>query len=1201
MRLKGGIRVLVATIASVVLISSAVVVVASLAPARPAAAATAPTDGATRGADDLRTGWYPDQSELTPGLLSSGTFGQLFKTAVKGSVYGQPLLDDNQVLVNTMNDYAYGLDPVTGAVLWSRQFGSPVSSSAVGCADEDTYGIESTPVVDQSTDTEYLVDVQFVSGSSGPQAFYMHALNLDADGAEEPGFPVEIQGKAADDSSETFNAGLENQRPGLLLLGGVVYAAFAAHCDIGNYQGWVAGVSETGTLTTMWSDAAQGASAGGGIWQSGGGLVSDGPGTMLLTTGNGISAGDTPNGTIPGSSPPADLGESVVRVDVQPNGSLKAVDFFAPYDAPSLDGNDLDFGSGSPVALPPQFGTSSTPHLAVAVGKEGYVYLLNRDTLGGEGEGPSGTDAVVGRYGPNGGVWSSPAVWPGDGGWIYIPTASGSPSAGGSTGFMDAYQYGLNGSGTPTLSLAGQSSDAFGFGSSAPVVTSNGTTSGSALMWVVWSPNGSGVGAQLRAYSPVPVDGALQEVWSAPVGTASKFNPPGIGGNRVYVGSRDGNVVGFGSPVPSPVTAPSPSFPTTVVGHSTTETLTVTANVDTTITGLSASPGDFTLGSPSPALPAQLNTGESLSVPVTFTPTTGGIAGASVTVTTEENGTAEVPLSATGEESGPVLGTTTNGVSFGGIPPGSQTSQQVGFFNDGSSTLTISSVELPAAPFAASGAPTSGDTISPGGEVFVNIEFSPTAEGSFTSSLEVDSDGGNEIVTLTGTSTPSSVLTITPMSISYGSVNLGQSVTETFKLTDQGGSSLIISKSKPPAKGPFTALTALPEGTTLTAGSSVTESVRFTPRAPGNTGDEWVITADDGKGAHDVAFTGAGVPPTVTTKSLPPGVQSAFYATTLAVSGGAAPYRWSLISGGLPEGLSLDSTTGTVSGTPVAPGTSTFAVEVAGGGGFSGSATLSITVSASPATLNRATVGMAATPDGSGYWIADAAGEVRTEGGAGFYGSMAGQALNAPIAHIVATPDGHGYWLVASDGGTFAFGDAPFYGSMAGHALNRPIVDIAPTPDGRGYWLVASDGGLFAFGDAAFDGSMGGTPLNAPVVGMAVDPVTGGYWLVASDGGIFAFHAPFFGSTGSLRLNRPVNGMAAAPGGRGYWLVASDGGLFAFGDAAFDGSMGGTPLDAPVVGMAVDPVTGGYWLVASDGGIFAFDAPYFGSGTLPSP
>jgi NlpC/P60 family len=241
-------------------------------------------------------------------------------------------------------------------------------------------------------------------------------------------------------------------------------------------------------------------------------------------------------------------------------------------------------------------------------------------------------------------------------------------------------------------------------------------------------------------------------------------------------------------------------------------------------------------------------------------------------------------------------------------------------------------------------------------------------------------------------------------------------------------------------------------------------------------------------------------------------------------------------------------------------------------------------------------VGIASTPDGSGYWLADAAGGVSAHGSAVNYGSLVGDRLNAPIAHIVSTPDGRGYWLVASDGGIFAFGDAPFFGSMGSDHLNAPVVDMAPTPGGGGYWLVASDGGVFSFGDATFFGSMGGHHLNQPIVGISADDATGGYWLVATDGGIFSFDAPFLGSTGSIRLAQPVNGMASLADGQGYWFVASDGGVFNEGAARFQGSMGGTTLNAPVVGMAADLATGGYWLVASDGGIFSFGAPYFGSG-----
>ena len=178
----------------------------------------------------------------------------------------------------------------------------------------------------------------------------------------------------------------------------------------------------------------------------------------------------------------------------------------------------------------------------------------------------------------------------------------------------------------------------------------------------------------------------------------------------------------------------------------------------------------------------------------------------------------------------------------------------------------------------------------------------------------------------------------------------------------------------------------------------------------------------------------------------------------------------------------------------------------------------------------------------------------------------------------------------------FNFGDAGFFGSMGGQHLDAPVVGLDPSPDGEGYWLAAADGGVFNFGDAGFFGSMGGTPLNAPVVGMEATP-DHGYWLVAADGGVFNFgDAGFFGSMGGTHLNAPVVGMEATPDGKGYWLVAADGGVFNFGDAGFFGSMGGTRLNAPVVDVDATPDGKGYWLVAADGGVFNFgDAGFFGS------
>ncbi len=242
------------------------------------------------------------------------------------------------------------------------------------------------------------------------------------------------------------------------------------------------------------------------------------------------------------------------------------------------------------------------------------------------------------------------------------------------------------------------------------------------------------------------------------------------------------------------------------------------------------------------------------------------------------------------------------------------------------------------------------------------------------------------------------------------------------------------------------------------------------------------------------------------------------------------------------------------------------------------------------------TVGMAATPSGNGYWLAQADGSVTDHGDAVDFGSMASASLAAPITHIVATSDGKGYWLVGADGGIFAFGDAGFYGSMGGKPLNAPVVDMAPSPSGRGYWLVAADGGVFAFGDAVFHGSMGGSRLNAPIVGMAAAPANGGYWMVGSDGGVFAFGgAAFHGSMGGSRLNAPVVSMAADPATGGYWMVGSDGGVFAF-DAAYKGSASGDSPEAPLVSMTSDPASDGYWLVASNGGVFSYGAPFMGAG-----
>ena len=297
----------------------------------------------TAGNDSLRTSWYPDQTTLNSDLVTGGSFGRLFSTAVTGQVYAQPLLADDTIFVATDDNWIYGLNPRSGAVKWSRNVGTPFNSSDVNCPDLSPHiGVTGTPVIDPDTQTAYFFAKTYVSGNA---AYFAHAVDVTT-GDERAGFPVQITGNADNAPSVGFQAKFEMQRPGLLLMNGVVYAAFGGHCDRQPYQGWVVGVSTAGAVTAKWVTPANG--SGAGIWQSGGGLVSDGSGQIMLATGN----GGTPSSPTPGNAPPAGLGESVVRLAVGGDGKLHATDFFAPYDAQKLDSWDADFASGAPVALP---------------------------------------------------------------------------------------------------------------------------------------------------------------------------------------------------------------------------------------------------------------------------------------------------------------------------------------------------------------------------------------------------------------------------------------------------------------------------------------------------------------------------------------------------------------------------------------------------------------------------------------------------------------------------------------------------------------------------------------------------------------------------------------------------------------------------------------------------------------------------------
>jgi hypothetical protein len=818
-----------------------------------AAAMPAHADVVTVSNDNQRTGWDPNEASLTSGAVTGSDFGQLFSTPLTGQIYAQPLVVGSTVIVGTEENHVYGLNSETGAIEWSIYLGPSWPASTIGCGDlVPDIGITSTPVYDPSTGYVYLTaKVNDGSDATVPH-YYLYALSATT-GAVRPGFPVTIAGSPSNDPTNTFDTEDQLQRPGLLLQNGSIYLGFGGHCDHKPYRGYVVGVNTSTLSQHMWTDEAGADASGAGIWQSGGGLVTDGANGMFIASGNGVTP---PIG--PGTSPPTTLSEAVVHLTVASDGTISATDFFAPADAGTLDANDQDVSSGGPAALPDaEFGTPTYPHLMVEIGKEGRLFLLNRDNLGGRGQGTNGGDLILGQTTLSG-VWGHPAVWGGDGGYVYVDE---------SKSHLVALAYGLTGTGKPALHVAGNSLETFGYTSGSPVVTSNGTTSGSALVWVVQSTDATGAGGQLMVYNAVPSNGVMTLVRSFPLGNVSKFSVPATNNGRVYVGTRDGNLIAFGAPTTQALQGASVSFGQVSVGSNGTATATLTATKTVTVSAVSAA-APFAAGTPSPTLPVTLTAGQTLTVPVTFSPTSWGADTGDLALTTD-SGTIDVGMNGTGTQPG--LAATPSSVDWGTMAVGSSEVLTVGVTNTGTSTETFSTVTGPNSPFSATGLPNVGDTLAAGVSDTITVTYTPTAVESDSSSIVLTSDQGTVTIPLTGTAIVSDPqVTITPTTLSYGNVPVGSSATQTFTVANTGNINLTVTKAAPPT-APFSPVNPIPEGQQLAPTESFTVTMTFAPTAVANYSSTYEITTDTGQGAMNVTLTGSGVPATGGTAITPPG------------------------------------------------------------------------------------------------------------------------------------------------------------------------------------------------------------------------------------------------------------------------------------------------------------------------------------------
>ncbi|HYM06898.1 MAG TPA: hypothetical protein VEU11_10090, partial [Terriglobales bacterium] len=340
-----------------------------------------------------------------------------------------------------------------------------------------------------------------------------------ATGAEKSNSPVVIQasvpGTGDGGSTVSFHAQMYKQRPGLLLLNGVVYTAWSSHCDIGNYHGWILGYDAT-TLrqVAVYNDTPNGSLAS--FWASGAAPAADADGNIFV-----ISANGSFDANVGGS----DLGESFLKLSTR-NG-LTVADYFTPFNVQDLNNGDLDTGSSGALLLPDSVGIPVHRRLLISAGKEGRIYLLDRDNMGKFQAGSDSqiVQSIVGAIGP---LYSIP---------IYFNN----------TVFFSSIDrpleaFPING-GVLATSPSAQSPTAFSYPGSVPSISANGSANG-----IVWAVE-AGQGGTLHAYDAANLARELynsnENAARDNLGSYVKFSTPTIANGRVYVGLQ-GSVQVFG-------------------------------------------------------------------------------------------------------------------------------------------------------------------------------------------------------------------------------------------------------------------------------------------------------------------------------------------------------------------------------------------------------------------------------------------------------------------------------------------------------------------------------------------------------------------------------------------------------------------------------------------------------------------------------
>jgi hypothetical protein len=494
-----------------------------------------------------RSGANPNETILTTSNVNETSFGKLFTLPIDGFTYAQPLYvpgvtisggTHNVVYVATAHDSVYAFDADSGTQYWQVSLGTPVPSTVINTKNILVeVGIISTPVIDPSSGTLYVVAKTYESGT---QIFRLHALDITT-GAEKFGGPVVITasiagtGMASSGGLVPFVAAKGNQRAALTLVNGIVYLAMSSHEDYTPYHGWLLGYNAA-TLQQVQVFNVTPNSGQGAIWMGGQGPVVDSSNNLYLVTAN--STQSTENAS-------ADYGESFVKL-VPSGNSLTVADYFKPNEYNYWNSNDLDLGSTGALAIP------GTTYIAGG-SKGGVLYVVNTANMGKLN---TSKDQSIQEFQATNGMWGNPAFWNNN---MYIWGVS-----------EPLKQFQFNGSVFNTSPTSESAYSTPGGTTSGSVsVSSNGTTAGTAIVWATapaGDPDSATVGGNLYAYNATNLGDLLWSTSQNPsrdsYGSYAKFVAPTIANGKVYVGTDSKLVAVYGL-----LPAPAACTPTAIIPY----------------------------------------------------------------------------------------------------------------------------------------------------------------------------------------------------------------------------------------------------------------------------------------------------------------------------------------------------------------------------------------------------------------------------------------------------------------------------------------------------------------------------------------------------------------------------------------------------------------------------------------------------------